>query len=102
MIYHIYAPCYVEYSSINKMVEYDWNTFRNYIAFLAGRVAPGTRRPHHNSELISCYHEAFRTWGHYHNNIVLFYHDSPMICQINGALTFFAFIILFGFFLGKS
>ena len=38
--------------------------------------APGTRRPHHDSELISCYHDAFRTWGHYHNNIVLFYHDS--------------------------
>ena len=26
----------------------------------------------------SCYHDAFRTWGHYHNNIVLFYHDSPI------------------------
>ena len=76
MIYHFYVPCYVEYSSINKMAKYDWNTFRNYFAFLAGGVAPGTRRPHHDSELISCYHEAFRTWGHYHNNIVLFNHDS--------------------------
>ena len=78
MIYHFYAPCYVEYSSMNKMAKYDWNTFRNYVAFLAGGVAPGTRRPHHDSELISCYHDAFRTWGHYHNNIVLFYHDSPI------------------------
>ena len=78
MIYHFYAPCYVEYSSINKMAKYDWNTFRNYVAFLAGGVAPGTRRPHQDSELILCYHEAFRTWGHYHNNIVLFYHDSPI------------------------
>ena len=72
------SPCYVEYSSINKMAKYDWNTFRNYVAFLAGGVAPGTRRPHHDSELISCYHDAFRTWGNYHNNIVLFYHDSPI------------------------
>ena len=45
---------------------------------LHGGVAPGTRRPHHDSELISCYHHAFRTWGHYHNNIVLFYHNSPI------------------------
>ena len=60
------------------MAKYDWNTFRNYIAFLAGRMAPGTRRPHHDSELTSCYHDAFLTWGHYHNNIVLFYHDSPI------------------------
>ena len=78
MIYHFYAPCYVEYSSINKMAKYDWNTFRNYVAFLAGGVAPGSRRPHHDSELISCYHDAFWTWGNYHNNIVLFYHDSPI------------------------
>ena len=78
MIYHFYAPCYVEYSSINKMAKYDWNTFRNYVAFLAGGVAQGTRRPHHDSELISCYHDAFQTWGNYHNNIVLFYHDSPI------------------------
>ena len=78
MIYHFYATCYVEYSSINKMAKYDWNTFRNYVAFLVGGVAPGTRRPHHDSELISCYHDAFRTWGHYYNNIVLFYHDSPI------------------------
>ena len=78
MIYHFYAPCYVEYSLINKMAKYDWNTFRNYVAFLVGGVAPGTRRPHHDSELISWYHEAFRTWGHYHNNNVLFYHDSPI------------------------
>ena len=41
-------------------------------------MAPGTRRPHHDSELISCCHDAFRTWGHYHNNIGLFYHDSPI------------------------
>ena len=34
--------------------------------------------PDHDSELTSCYHEAFLTWGHYHNNIVLFYHDSPI------------------------
>ena len=60
------------------MAKYDWNTFRNYVAFLAGRIAPGTRRPHHDSELTSCYHDAFLTWGHYHNNIVLFYHDSPI------------------------
>ena len=66
-------------------VQFDWqngkndcNTFRNYVAFLAGRMAPGTRRPHHDSELILCYHEAFLTWGHYHNNIVLFYHNSPL------------------------
>ena len=78
MIYHFYAPGYVEYSLINKMAKYDWNTFLNYVAFLAGAVAPGTRCPHHDSELISCYHDAFRTWGHYHNNIVLFYHDSPI------------------------
>ena len=55
------------------MAMYDWNTFRNYVAFLAG----GTRRPHHDSELTSCYHEAFLTWGHNHD-IVLFYHDSPI------------------------
>ena len=60
------------------MAKYDWNTFRNCVAFLAVGVAPGTRRPHHDSELISCYHYAFLTWGHYHNNIVLFYHDSPI------------------------
>ena len=78
MIYHFYAPCYVEYSSINKMAKYDWNKFRNYVAFLASGVAPGTRRPHHDSELISCYHDAFQTWGNYHNSIVLFYHDSPI------------------------
>ena len=78
MIYHFYSPGYVEYSSIDKMAKYDWNTFRNCIAFLAGGVAPGTRGPHHNSELTSCYHDAFLTWGHYHNNIVLFYQDSPI------------------------
>ena len=60
------------------MAKYDWNTFRNCVAFLAGGVAPGTRRPHHDSELISCYHDAFLTWGRYHNNIVLFYHNSPV------------------------
>ena len=68
----------MEYSSIDKMTKYDCHTFRNYVAFLHGRMAPGTRRPHHDSELISCYHDAFLTWGHYHNNIVLFYHDSPI------------------------
>ena len=71
--YHFYAPCYVEYSSINKMAKYDWNTFRNYVAFLAGGVAPGTRHPHHDSELISCYHDAFRTWGHYQYLIISWY-----------------------------
>ena len=60
------------------MTKYDWNTFRNYVAFLAGGMAPGTKCPHHDSELTSCYHETFLTWGHYHNNIVLFYHDSPI------------------------
>ena len=30
------------------------------------------------TELTSCYHEAFLTWGHNHNDIVLFYHDSPI------------------------
>ena len=60
------------------MVKYDWNTFRNYVAFLAGELAPGTRHPHHDSEWSSCYHDAFLPWGHYHNNIVLFYHDSPI------------------------
>ena len=60
------------------MAKYDWNTFRNYIAFLAGELAPGTRHPHHDSEWSSCYHDAFLPWGHYHNNIVLFYHDSPI------------------------
>ena len=75
VIYHFYAP---EYSSIDKMAKYDWNTFRNYVAFLADRMAPGTRRPHHDSGLTSCYHGVFLTWGHYHNNIVLFYQDSPI------------------------
>ena len=60
------------------MAKYDWNTFRNFVAFLAGKLAPGTRRPHHNSELSLCYHDAFLPWGHYHNNIVLFYHNSPI------------------------
>ena len=60
------------------MAKYDWNTFRNYVAFLAGELAPGTRHPHHDSEWSSCYHDAFLPWGHYHNNIVLFYHDSPI------------------------
>ena len=32
----------------------------------------------HDNELTSCYHEAFLPWGHYHNNIVLFYHHSPI------------------------
>ena len=60
------------------MAKYDWNNFRIYVAFLAGGMAPGTRCPHHDTELTSCYHDAFLTWGHNHNNIVLFYHDSPM------------------------
>ena len=68
----------VGYSSIDKMAKYDWNTFRNCVAFLAGGVAPGTRRPHHDSELTSCHHDVFLTWRHYHNNIVLFYHNSPI------------------------
>ena len=74
-------PCSIsqlEYSSIDKMAKYDWSTFRNYVAFLAGELAPGTRHPHHDSESSSCYHDAFLPWGHYHNNIVLFYHDSPI------------------------
>ena len=78
MIYHFYAPGQLEYSSIDKMAKYDWSTFRNYVAFLAGELAPGTRHPHHDSESSSCYHDAFLPWGHYHNNIVLFYHDSPI------------------------
>ena len=45
----------MEYSSIDQMAKYDCNTFRNYVAFLAGRMAPGTRRLHHDSELISSY-----------------------------------------------
>ena len=60
------------------MAKYDWNTFRNYIALLAGEMAPGTRSPHQDSELTSCYHDAFLPWGHYHNNIVLFYQGSPI------------------------
>ena len=78
IIYHFYAPGQLEYSSIDKMAKYDWSTFRNYVAFLAGELAPGTRHPHHDSESSSCYHDAFLPWGHYHNNIVLFYHDSPI------------------------
>ena len=31
------------------MAKYDWNTSHNYVAFLAGELAPGTRRPHHDS-----------------------------------------------------
>ena len=60
------------------MAKYDWNTFRNYVAFLAGEMASGTMHPHHDSELISWYHEAFLPRDHYLNNIVLFYHDSPI------------------------
>ena len=78
MIYHIYAPGQLEYSSIDKMAKCDWSTFRNYVAFLAGELAPGTRHPHHDSEASSCYQDAFLPWGHYYNNIVLFYHDSPI------------------------
>ena len=59
MIYHFYAPGQLEYSSIDKMAKYDWSTFRNYVAFLAGELAPGTRHPHHDSESSSCYHDAF-------------------------------------------
>ena len=66
MIYHFYAPGQLEYSSIDKMSKYDWSTFRNYVAFLAGQLAPGTRHPHHDSESSSCYHDAFLSWGHYH------------------------------------
>ena len=78
MIYHFYAPGQLEYSSIDKMAKYDWSTFLNYVAFLAGELAPWTRHPHHDSESSSCYHDAFLPSGHYHNNIVLFYHDSPL------------------------
>ena len=60
------------------MAKYDWNKFRNYIAFTAGEMVPGTRRPHHDNKLTSWYHDAFVPWDHYHNNIVLFYHDSPL------------------------
>ena len=60
------------------MAKYDWNAFRNYVAFLAGEMASGTMHPHHDSELISWYHDAFLPWDHYLNNIVLFYHDSPI------------------------
>ena len=60
------------------MAKYDWNTVRSYIAFLAGEMAPGTRRPHHDSELTSWYHDALLPQDHYHNNIVLFYHDSSI------------------------
>ena len=72
------CPDWLEYSSIDKMAKYDWNTFRNYVAFLADEMASGTMHPHHDSELISWYHDAFLTWDHYLNNIVLFYHDSPI------------------------
>ena len=72
------CPGQLEYSSIDKMAKYDWSTFRNYVAFLAGELAPGTRHPHHDCESSSCYHDAFLPWSHYHNNIVLFYHDSPI------------------------
>ena len=59
-------------------LEYRIRFVTNYLAFLAGGVAWGTRCPHHDCELTSCYHDVFLTWGHYHNNIVLFYHDSPI------------------------
>ena len=60
------------------MAKYDWNTFRNYVAFLASEMDSGTMHPHHDSELNSWYHDAFLPWDHYLNNIVLFYHDSPI------------------------
>ena len=60
------------------MAKFDWNTFCNYVAFLTGEMASGTRHPHHDSELISWYHDAFLPWDHYLNNIVLFAHDSPI------------------------
>ena len=61
------------------MTKYNWNTFCNSVAFLASDTAPGTRHPHHNSELTSCYHESFLPWDQYHyNNIMLFDHDSPI------------------------
>ena len=41
-------------------------------------MASGTMHPHHDSELISWYHDAFLPWDHYLNNIVLSYHDSPI------------------------
>ena len=72
------CPDKLEYSSIDKMAKYDWNTFRNYVAFLAGEMASWTMHPHHDSELISWYHDAFLPWDHYLNNIALSYHDSPI------------------------
>ena len=60
------------------MAKYDWNMFRNYVAFLADEMASGTMHPHHDSELISWYHDAFLPWDHSLNNIMLFYHDSPI------------------------
>ena len=35
-IYNFYAPGQLEYSSIDKMAKYDWNSSRNYVAFIAG------------------------------------------------------------------
>ena len=42
-----------------KMAKYDWNMFLNYVAFLAGNKAPKERHPHYDSELTSCYQDAF-------------------------------------------
>ena len=57
MIYHFYAPGYVEYSLINKMAKYDWNSFRNYVAFLAGAVAPGTREREREIQFIGLFED---------------------------------------------
>ena len=63
-------------------VQCDWQNGQvrlEYVsAFLAGEMASGIMHPHHDSELISWYHDAFLPWYHYLNNIVLFHHDSPI------------------------
>ena len=56
MTYHFYAPGQLEYSSIDKMAKDDWSTFRNYVAFLAGELAPGTWHPHHLITTVSRVH----------------------------------------------
>ena len=71
MICHSYMPEELEYSSIDKMVKYDRNMFCNYIAFLASDQGE-TRCPQHVSE----WHEKFVPWDHYHNEIILFDHNS--------------------------
>ena len=72
------APTTTEWSTIYlpTKVRFILETWR-YVAFL-GELAPGTRHPHHDGELTSCYHDTFLPWDLYHNNIVLFNHDSPI------------------------